>query len=175
MPFPRLHSHKYKSILLVEDDVSIREALKMLIELEGYVVFTASNGMEALDKLTMLKGECHPCLIITDLMMPIMAGDEFLKVLQASDTLVTIPIALMTASPSVPLDVTNAKIPIIRKPFALDAVMDIVRNCCEPPESLHAFEETTFQTRLKTTIDELKSHRDNKTTPKPEKNKSNNT
>ncbi len=60
-----------KDILVVEDDAGIREALRMILELEGYNIREASNGKEGLE---VLKSMPRPCLILLDLMMPIMDG-----------------------------------------------------------------------------------------------------
>src|SRR4051812_18996239 len=61
-------------ILIVEDNLDIRESFKTVLELEGYLVETASNGKEALDIL----GRISPAVIFLDLNMPIMGGREFL-------------------------------------------------------------------------------------------------
>jgi CheY-like chemotaxis protein len=60
-----------QSILIVEDEKDIRESLKMLLELEGYSVFTAKDGKEGLEILKNLES---PCLILLDLLMPVMNG-----------------------------------------------------------------------------------------------------
>jgi CheY-like chemotaxis protein len=60
--------------MIVDDDDDIRMALRIVLETFGYCVTTASDGAEALDKLE--AGE-RPCLIILDLMMPGMDGQQF--------------------------------------------------------------------------------------------------
>ena len=60
------------NILIVEDDESIRETLKLLLEVEGYFVTVASNGREALE---LLKKIDTPFMILLDLMMPVMDGN----------------------------------------------------------------------------------------------------
>ncbi|MEO5970088.1 MAG: response regulator [Bdellovibrionia bacterium] len=72
-----------KSILVVEDEESIRENFQLLLELEGYSVFTASNGKES---LRILKTIEKPCLILLDLLMPVMNGMEFLEAKSQEDT-----------------------------------------------------------------------------------------
>ena len=64
------------SILLVEDEPAIRENLKQLLELEGYPVFTAADGREG---LSALKSMPRPCLVLLDLLMPVMNGSSFLR------------------------------------------------------------------------------------------------
>jgi two-component system KDP operon response regulator KdpE len=66
-------------VLLVDDDENIRSLLEMSLEMEGFKIITAGNGLEAQKKLA----DKSPDLIITDLMMPGQGGYEFLRELQA--------------------------------------------------------------------------------------------
>src|SRR4051812_34875241 len=59
-------------LLVVDDDEDIRETLQAVFESEGYLVTTASNGLEALDRLRTMP--TAPCVIVLDLMMPVMSG-----------------------------------------------------------------------------------------------------
>ena len=60
-----------KRIFVIEDDLHIRESLTEVLEIEGFNVFSAVNGQEALDKLR--SGE-RADLILLDLMMPVKDG-----------------------------------------------------------------------------------------------------
>jgi DNA-binding response OmpR family regulator len=73
---------KNKKILLVEDDENNREAITALLEVNNYSVESAANGKEALKKLESEQFN----LIITDLNMPIMNGEEFIAALGDSET-----------------------------------------------------------------------------------------
>jgi CheY-like chemotaxis protein len=65
-----------KSVMVVDDDPSVRESMSRLLEAKGYAVLQADNGQTALD---LLKKEPHfPCLVILDLAMPIMDGPSVL-------------------------------------------------------------------------------------------------
>lgn len=64
------------SLLVVDDNREIRNALRDLFTLEGFDVEEACNGREALDRLD---AGAHPTLIVLDLMMPLMDGWEFLR------------------------------------------------------------------------------------------------
>jgi len=66
---------RLKKILVVDDEENTRIALKRLLTREGYEVFTACNGLEALNSLRFYPAE----LIITDLNMPQMDGLTFLR------------------------------------------------------------------------------------------------
>ncbi len=81
-------------ILLVEDDDDLRGAFRDLLEDEGYTVWTAANGQEALQ---CLRTRGPACLIFLDLMMPVMNGWEFCSRRAAEPTLADIPIVVCTA------------------------------------------------------------------------------
>ena len=63
------------TVMVVEDDLDFRELERVALTLDGYRVLTAGNGAEA---LALLKTE-HPCVILLDLMMPVMDGLTFLR------------------------------------------------------------------------------------------------
>src|SRR5690349_12879639 len=63
-----------ETILIVEDEADLRESLAELLRLRGYDVVTVINGREALERL---EAGLTPCLIILDLMLPVMNGWEF--------------------------------------------------------------------------------------------------
>lgn len=78
-----------KTILVVDDEPRIVEAVGMNLELEGYQVSGASNGYKALQKLT----EDLPDLVILDVMMPEMDGFETLKKIREVST---VPVIMLT-------------------------------------------------------------------------------
>ena len=83
-----------KPILVVEDHADLREMLAVLLESEGYAVQTATNGAEALERLH----EAKPALILLDLMMPVMTGDEFRERQLADPRYRDVPVICMTAA-----------------------------------------------------------------------------
>jgi CheY-like chemotaxis protein len=82
------------SILVVEDHEDLREMLAVLLESEGFVVRTATNGVEALKCLE----EKRPSVILLDLMMPVMTGDEFRARQLADPRYSDVPVICMTAA-----------------------------------------------------------------------------
>jgi CheY-like chemotaxis protein len=82
------------SVLVVEDHEDLRDMLAVLLETEGFEVLTAQNGAEALEQLR----DRHPSLILLDLMMPVMAGDEFRRRQLADPRLRDVPVICMTAA-----------------------------------------------------------------------------
>lgn len=78
-------------ILVVDDDKNTRRYFKALLEKEGYTVFVAQNGIEALD---MMDKE-HIDLVVLDIMMPKMDGYEFTKTLRSVNNY--LPIMMVSA------------------------------------------------------------------------------
>ena len=65
-------------MLIVEDDVAARVGLEQLVRSWGFIADSASDGEEALEKVTTFR----PAIVITDLVMPRMDGLELLRALQ---------------------------------------------------------------------------------------------
>ena len=116
-------------ILVVEDDEQIREALCELLEDAGYRTVGVGNGQEA---LTYLANGQRPCLIVLDLMMPVMDGWQFRREQQRDPALATIPVLVVTAAGNRNGDeLTN--VDVIAKPFKMEELMTAVaRNCARP-------------------------------------------
>jgi CheY-like chemotaxis protein len=79
-------------ILVVDDDPSILETVKAILDLEGYTVETAVNGADALDKLT----HTRPVFVLLDMRMPVMDGWGFAREMRARGD--SVPIVVMTAA-----------------------------------------------------------------------------
>ena len=84
-------------ILLVDDDSSSTEALCELLKLAGHDVVCADNGREALEKLHEDHRERDYCVILLDLMMPVMNGYEFREEQLKDPTIASIPVIVVTA------------------------------------------------------------------------------
>jgi two-component system response regulator MprA len=87
------------TIVVVEDDDDIREAVCEALDAEGYHTAAAANGQAALDMLHASRE--LPALILLDLMMPTMDGWEFLRNIDRDAEMHDIPVAVMSAHPSV--------------------------------------------------------------------------
>ena len=85
-----------KRVLVVDDDQSIQRVLVQTLQLEGYEVATASDGVEALETLA---GQL-PDVVILDVMMPKLDGLDVLKRMRADERTQTIPVILLTARSS---------------------------------------------------------------------------
>jgi CheY-like chemotaxis protein len=75
--------HPQSVILVVEDEAESRDTLRELLELEGYTVKTAANGRAALEVLETIE----PCVVLLDLVMPIMDGWQVIDRLRADGRL----------------------------------------------------------------------------------------
>jgi hypothetical protein len=82
-----------RPVLIVDDDASLREMLRRVLEREGYVVVEAGDGRQALERV---RAE-GPSAILLDLMMPVMDGFEFLVELRREDAWRAIPVIVLTA------------------------------------------------------------------------------
>jgi signal transduction histidine kinase/CheY-like chemotaxis protein len=76
-PVPYQRSPRGETVLVVEDEVALREVTKRIFARNGYKVITAANGPEALDVASNYPGEIH--LLVTDVVMPLMLGKEVAK------------------------------------------------------------------------------------------------
>jgi CheY-like chemotaxis protein len=81
-------------VLLVDDDVSSVDAMRELLELAGHRVVCAENGKDALERLREANSYC---VILLDMMMPVMNGYEFREEQLKDPTLAEIPVIIVTA------------------------------------------------------------------------------
>jgi CheY-like chemotaxis protein len=118
-----------RRVLVVDDDPSIREALSDLLGDEGYRVTTAPNGAEALNLLR-APGELRPCVILLDLMMPVMNGQQFYAEQQRDPALAAIPIVVISADGNVALKAAAFGGEFLAKPVRLDTVLGVLGRLC---------------------------------------------
>jgi len=110
-------------ILVVEDDVDARETLCEIVEMAGCSAVGAANGREALKVLA----ERRPCLVILDLMMPIMSGQELLEQMQRQPELADVPVVISTSAPHI----APADWPVIPKPIDIAKVVECLQRMCQ--------------------------------------------
>ena len=114
-------------ILVVEDAKAMLILLKYHLQNAGFELYTAENGLEALQVCETVT----PDLIISDMMMPIMGGIEFRNKLQKIARLRNVPFIFLTAKAQVKEEIQEANLKItayIRKPFDPDKLLDDVRS-----------------------------------------------
>jgi CheY-like chemotaxis protein len=116
------------SVLLVEDDKDIREAVSAVLEAEGYTVLTAGNGQEALKILE--RGQ--PCVVLLDLMMPVMDGWDFMEAVKKTRRLEDLPVVVVSAYSERKAEGVRR---VLKKPLDVNQLLAAVADyCCCPPK-----------------------------------------
>ena len=116
-------------IVIIEDDVDTRETLQDLLRLEGFSVRAAENGAAG---LALIERQQPPCLILLDLMMPVMSGWEFLERVRERDEvgIGDVPIVVLSAAADL-VDVGRRfGCDVVRKPADIGELVDIARRFC---------------------------------------------
>ena len=119
----RVDAIQARAILLVEDDHDIRQAVALVLRGEGYRVYEAENGQAGLDLLARIP---RPCVILLDMMMPVLDGYGFLRLLETHEALVSIPVIVVSAATQA-ADTTKT---FLRKPFDLEALVTVIKKHC---------------------------------------------
>jgi CheY-like chemotaxis protein len=118
------------TILIVEDDFSIRQVIAEVLEEEGYRTASTANGREALAYLE-LRHQVRrqlPGLILTDLAMPYMDGRTLLEALTQTPALAAIPVLVMTGDPELAVGLPPVSA-VLEKPLVdLKLLLDLVRS-----------------------------------------------
>lgn len=109
------------TIVLVDDDAPTRAVMTHLLTLEGYLVLEAANGREALDII----GRERPSLVLSDVRMPVMGGEELVRTLRNNDGP---PAILMTAHALVDAEAAArmGAVAVMHKPFEIDALLAVI-------------------------------------------------
>jgi CheY-like chemotaxis protein len=111
-----------KRVLIVDDDEPIRKLLSVVLRRRGVVSDLSADGAEAWGKLE----RCRYSLILLDLMMPRMNGFELIEKLGALDPAVRPSIIVLTAGARPENLPQNTVLAIVRKPFDVDIIADVV-------------------------------------------------
>lgn len=115
-----------KRVLLVEDDESVRQLVKITLEMNDYEVVEAKDGLEGLLLLDMHQ----PDGVILDLMMPDVGGERMLAQLRATPETKRTPVLIITGKPEVAPEVIGlvGKENFFPKPFDPDALIERVKS-----------------------------------------------
>jgi two-component system response regulator MprA len=114
------------TVLVVDDDPGIRESVTEVLTGEGYRVFQAADGAEALEQLAHL---AERCVVLLDLAMPRMNGLEFLAELSRRGPIARTPVLVMSANAH-PGELDHPQVvALLRKPFELDELLRWVEVC----------------------------------------------
>lgn len=116
-------------ILIIEDERDARESLRQLLQLEGFHATTAENGKVGLE---MIQNDQQPCLILLDLMMPVMNGWQFLEALNNDHqhVLRSVPLIVISAAADVGETPQSLGCRVMRKPLDFDQLLRAAREHC---------------------------------------------
>ena len=113
-----------RTILVVDDDQDLRDAIADILSDEGYRVGQAGNGAEA---LTYLRTHEKPDLILLDLMMPVMDGLQFRREQRRDPLLAEIPVVVLTAAGKVARRELAAEDVVVAKPIRPDELLQLLK------------------------------------------------
>lgn len=115
-------------VLVVDDDVTTCALAHAYLQLEGYRVRTAANGVDALALLV----DCDPCALVVDLRMPLMDGAELRRRQLADVAIAGVPFILMSASPQLhEMAVALEAAAVLEKPFTNEELKTAIERVCE--------------------------------------------
>ena len=109
-----------RRVLVVDDDPDIRAELAVALAERGWEVACAEDGLQALDYLR--SGAVLPRVILLDLMMPVMDGNQFRQHQVGDPALSAIPVVVVTAGRDRPAP----DLPVVTKPLRLDAITRVM-------------------------------------------------
>jgi CheY-like chemotaxis protein len=121
------------NILIVEDDPDTREMLSTLLSIEGFHPVGAEDGLEALHLLRTVKHRAPdaPCLVLLDLMMPRLGGQEFRRAQLGDPVVANVPVAVLSGAVDIE---KRAKalgaVASVAKPIDVEQLMTVVRRYC---------------------------------------------
>jgi CheY-like chemotaxis protein len=116
-------------VLVVEDEDMIRESLVEFLDEQGYDAVGATDGRDALQKLR--ASPEHWCVILLDLMMPIMDGEAFRDEQRLDPALARIPVGVLSAYRDVAERAANLGVAFhVTKPLKLPVLLDQLRQHC---------------------------------------------
>ena len=108
-------------VLVVDDEPDIRDTLCELVEMVGCSPIMAANGAEA---LALLRAR-RPCLMILDILMPVMTGIELLEAIEKEPAL-AVPVVVSTSAPGR----APPGFPVVKKPIDVSVMIEWMRRSC---------------------------------------------
>jgi DNA-binding response OmpR family regulator len=121
------------NVLIVEDDPEVREMVRQLLSTAGFYAVGAQDGLEALHLLRTVRHRepQAPCLVLLDLMMPRLGGNEFRRAQLGDPTVASVPIAVMSGATDLEQRAeAMGAVATLTKPLDVDVLMDVVKRYC---------------------------------------------
>jgi len=127
-----------RNVLIVDDDCETRDMLVAMLFSEGFHPVAAEDGLEALHLLRVVRRRAPEaaCLVLLDLSMPRLGGNEFRRVQLNDPRLAGVPVAVMSGSADLQQRArAMGAVAAIEKPIDVDVMMRVVQEFCVPPVS----------------------------------------
>lgn len=121
-------------VLIVDDDRDTREMLATLLGSEGFHAVGAEDGLEALHLLRTVRHQTPdtPCLVLLDLKMPRLGGNEFRRAQLADAIVASVPVAIMSGAVDAERWAAElGAVATLAKPIDLDMLLGVVRRFCQ--------------------------------------------
>ncbi|HVO42420.1 MAG TPA: hybrid sensor histidine kinase/response regulator [Aggregatilineales bacterium] len=153
-----METNKQITVLVVEDNEDLRENAALVLKLEDYGVYTAADGQEALEML--LRGDCHPDLIVSDIAMPRMDGYQFFQAVHEMPDLKVVPFIFLSAFGTrgeIKLGKQMGADDYLVKPFDADEFKAAVKNKLQRAHEIREHEKGKLDDARRTMV-QLLSH-----------------
>ncbi|HXH32090.1 MAG TPA: response regulator [Bacteriovoracaceae bacterium] len=126
-----------KNILVIDDDPGVRECVVDVLNLEGYHVYSAIHGKDAIEQLEKMSPESLPGCIFLDLKMPVMDGRTFLSNIESKfpNSLARIPIVVVSANGNLQNIDLRPAVEKLDKPMDIDEIYRLAHQYCGRPEA----------------------------------------
>jgi CheY-like chemotaxis protein len=124
------------NVLIVEDDPDIREMLAALVSTGGFHPVAAEDGLEALHVLRTVtrRAPDTPCLVLLDLAMPRLGGNEFRRAQLEDPRVAAVPVAVVSgATDALEWARTLGAVAVLTKPIDFEVLLEVVRKYCAWP------------------------------------------
>ena len=116
-------------MLVVEDDLSIRNVLEDALVDRGFRVVTADNGADAIERLEFVQ----PDVVLLDLLMPVMNGWDFMESYAGKTGGKALPIVVVTVNPALPRSFNGFGVrQVVAKPFKIDELIEAIEGALQP-------------------------------------------
>jgi CheY-like chemotaxis protein len=116
-----------KTVLVVDDDQDIRTAVGLALGIEGIHAVEAQDGADALERLKRL--EPHPALVLLDMMMPGMCGNDVLRALRADPSFADVPVVVLSGdTAAVRNAIALGANGSMAKPIGIESLLETVRH-----------------------------------------------
>src|SRR5438445_12054242 len=121
------------NVLIVEDDADTREMLTTLLSTEGFHAVAAEDGLEALHLLRTVRRRAPnvPCLVLLDLKMPRLSGNEFRRAQLGDPIVANVPVAVISGATDAQQRAQDlGAVATVTKPIDFDVLLQVVQRYC---------------------------------------------